>query len=86
MQMFANDGLRRIKEGSRPRMKLTAFWDIAPCSLIEVDQRFREIALMIDAVRTSETSVNFYETTWRNIPDGCHLENLKSYESWPVSH
>jgi hypothetical protein len=32
--------------------------------------------------RTSETSVYFYETTWRNIPEGCHFhtrrrENLK---------
>jgi hypothetical protein len=30
------------------------------------------IALMMEAVRTSETSVNFYETTRRNIPEGCH--------------
>jgi hypothetical protein len=40
--------------------------------------------LMMEAVRTSETSVNFYETTRRNIPEGCHLhtrrrENLKSH-------
>jgi hypothetical protein len=37
----------------------------------------------MEAVRTSETSVNFYETTRRNIQEGCHLhtrrrENLKS--------
>jgi hypothetical protein len=25
-------------------------------------------ALMMEAVRTSETSVNFYKTAWRNIP------------------
>jgi hypothetical protein len=48
---------------------MTAFWDIA---------------LMMEAVSTSETSVNFYETTRRNIPEGCHLhtrrrENLKSH-------
>jgi hypothetical protein len=41
------------------------------------------IALMMEAVRTFETSVNFYETTRRNIPEGCRLhtrrrENLKS--------
>jgi hypothetical protein len=34
------------------------FWDVAPCSLVEVYRRFR--ALMIEAVRISETSVNFY--------------------------
>jgi hypothetical protein len=46
-------------------IKLTAFWDIAPCSLIECDRRFKGtyclhqqddasiIALMIEAVSTS---------------------------------
>jgi hypothetical protein len=33
------------------------------------------IALMVEAVRTSETSVNFYETTRRNIAEGCHLHH-----------
>jgi hypothetical protein len=41
------------------------------------------ITLMMEAVCTSETSVNFYETTRRNIPQDCHLhtrlrENLQS--------
>jgi hypothetical protein len=47
-------------------MKMTVFWDDAPCSLIV-------IALMMEAGGTSETSVNFYETTWCNIPEGSHL-------------
>jgi hypothetical protein len=43
------------------------------------------IALMMEAVSTSETSVDFYETTWRNILEDSHLharrrENLKSLE------
>jgi hypothetical protein len=33
-----------------------------------------DIALM-KAVRTPETSVNFYDTTRRSIPEGCHLQN-----------
>jgi hypothetical protein len=42
------------------------------------------IALMKEAARTSETSVNFYQTTRRNIPEDSNLhtrrcENLKSY-------
>jgi hypothetical protein len=42
------------------------------------------IALMMEAVRTSETLVNFYQTTRRYNPDDSHLrnhrrENLKSY-------
>jgi hypothetical protein len=32
------------------------------------------IALMMEAVSTSETSVNFYDTTWRHIPDDSRLE------------
>jgi hypothetical protein len=24
-------------------MKMTAFWDVAPCSLVEVDRRFRGV-------------------------------------------
>jgi hypothetical protein len=39
----------------------------------------------MEAVSTSETSVNFYQTTWRNIPEESHLhtshdENLKSHK------
>jgi hypothetical protein len=42
------------------------------------------IALMMEAVSTSETLVNFYQTTRRNNPEDSHLhtrrrENLKSY-------
>jgi hypothetical protein len=44
---------------------------------------FWAIALMM-AVSTSETSVKFYQTTWRNKPEDSHLhtrrrENLKSH-------
>jgi hypothetical protein len=31
-----------------------------------------EIALMMEAVSTSETSVNFYQTTRRNNPEDSH--------------
>jgi hypothetical protein len=42
------------------------------------------IALMMEAASTSETSVNFYQTTRRYNPEYSHLhtrrrENLKSY-------
>jgi hypothetical protein len=41
-------------------------------------------AMMMEAVHTSETSVNLYQTTRRKISEGCHLhtrhlENLKSH-------
>jgi hypothetical protein len=42
------------------------------------------IALMMEAARSSEASVNFYQTTRRYNPEDSHLltncrENLKSY-------
>jgi hypothetical protein len=45
---------------------------------------FQVITLMMEAASTTETSVNFYQTTWRNIPEDSHLhtcccENLKSH-------
>jgi hypothetical protein len=38
----------------------------------------RKITAMIKeaTVSTSETSVNFYETTWCNIPEDSHLQVL----------
>jgi hypothetical protein len=47
-------------------LKMTAFSDVAPCSLVEV---YRLIALMMEAASTSETSVNFYQTTRRKNPE-----------------
>jgi hypothetical protein len=54
---------------------LTDFSEVRTASIIT--------ALMMEAARTSETLAIFYQTTWRNIPEGCHLhtrrrENLKS--------
>jgi hypothetical protein len=57
------------------RIKMAVFWVVEPCSLVEVYRRFRDvptsglIALMMEAASTCETSVNFYQTTRRNIPD-----------------
>jgi hypothetical protein len=35
------------------------------------------VALIITAVSSSETSVYFYQTTWRNIPEDSHLQKWK---------
>jgi hypothetical protein len=35
----------------------------------------RAITLMMEAAGTSETSLNFYQTTRRNIPEDSHLES-----------
>jgi hypothetical protein len=42
-------------------MKIRAFWAI-------------DIALIMEAVSTSETSVYYSETTGRNIPEGSNLQ------------
>jgi hypothetical protein len=67
---------------------MIAFWDIARCSLVVVDQNFRDAYCLHhqgdEGVRTSETSFYYNETTRRNILEGYHLrahhrENLKSH-------
>jgi hypothetical protein len=71
-------------------LNMTAFWDVAPCSLADVGGRFRgsyclhNNALFMEARGTSEPSVYFNETTRRYIPESCrfhtrHLENLDSH-------
>jgi hypothetical protein len=47
-------------------MSFRVFWDVAPCSRVEVNRRFRGAyclhhgaALMMEAVHTSEMSMNF---------------------------
>jgi hypothetical protein len=54
---------------------MAVFWIVAPI-----------IALMMEAANTSETSVNFYQTTRRNNPEDSHLhtrrrENQKSHST-----
>jgi hypothetical protein len=68
---------------------MTVFWDVAPCSLVEIDRRFTGAYCLHyegdEAVSTSETLINFYETTRCNIPEDSHhhtrsRENLKSHK------
>jgi hypothetical protein len=49
-------------------LEMTAFWD-------------KFIALMMEAVRTSETSVYFNNTTLHYIPEDCDLNNLRREEN-----
>jgi hypothetical protein len=56
-------------------MKMAVFCVVVLCSLVGVCQRFRgAIALMMEAASTSETLVNFYQTTRHNNPEDSHLQ------------
>jgi hypothetical protein len=46
----------------------------------------RHIALMKEALSTSETSVNFCDTTLHSIPEGCHLQDLSSFQTTVVMY
>jgi hypothetical protein len=61
---------------------MDVFWVVAPCSLVEVHRRFSGacclhyqgiVGLVMETVNTSETPVNFYQTTQRHIPEDSHL-------------
>jgi hypothetical protein len=45
-------------------VKMIILWDVVLCSLV---------ALMMEAVSTSETSENFYQITQRRIPEDSQL-------------
>jgi hypothetical protein len=56
--------------------KMAVFRVVAPCSLVEVSnisEVLAAITLMMEAVSTSDTSVNFYQTAQCNNPEDSHL-------------
>jgi hypothetical protein len=67
---------------------MTVFWEAEPCRLVDVYRRFRGttiVSLMMDVASSSETSLNLYQTTWRNIPENSRLrtrrrKNLKFHQ------
>jgi hypothetical protein len=79
-----------LRLNTRPLRKMAVFWVVEPCSLVKVYQRFRGPCCLHhqgdSQARTTETLVNFYQTTRRYNPEDSHLrthrrENLKSYTS-----
>jgi hypothetical protein len=74
--------LDRLPVGSIVYDEEAVFWVVAPCNLIEVYQVSEvlaasiirtHIALMMEASRTFETLVNFYQTTQHCNPEDSHL-------------
>jgi hypothetical protein len=78
--------LVRLQVLTEANMKMAVFWDVAPCSLVEIDWHFRGAYCLHNqgdaySEGTSETSVNFNEATPRNIPEDYHyLYLLVSYD------
>jgi hypothetical protein len=72
-------------ETSQNTLKTRAFWDIAQCSLAEVDRRFRRAyCLHHQGDRSSETSVSFYQTArCNNSKDGIFI--LDAVRTWDLS-
>jgi hypothetical protein len=70
---------------------MAVFWVVAPCSLVEVyhlcclhhqgDHHPED-----GGTRTSETSVNFYQTTRRYNPEDSHLRTTKLTLKLDSSH
>jgi hypothetical protein len=62
---------------------MDVFWVVSPCSLV-VYQRFRGtccLALLMETASTSDTVVNFYQTTRRYNPEDSHLRNFINWSS-----
>jgi hypothetical protein len=50
--------------------------DLSSRILCHAASRNKLMTLMMEEASTSETSVNFYETTAHNIPEGNHLHTV----------
>jgi hypothetical protein len=74
-----------MRNAKQRRTKMAVLWAVAPCSLVEVYQRFRgPCCLYHQGDGTSEMLVSFYQTTRRYSPEDSRLhtrrrENLKPH-------
>jgi hypothetical protein len=60
----------RLQVLTATNMKMADSWDAALCSIVEIDRHFRCAYGPDDASsKDTETSVNFYHTTRRNISE-----------------
>jgi hypothetical protein len=61
--------------------KMAAYWDVAPCSLVDIDQHFRGAFFFLH--QGDDSLFSIYQTAQCNIRKDSHLciyhfENLKS--------
>jgi hypothetical protein len=63
-------------------IKMTAYWDMVPRSLVKAELHWSVLivsiirAMMSEAESISETSVYFYETTRHHNSEGCHFMDI----------
>jgi hypothetical protein len=55
---------------------MDVFWDVAPCSLVEIDRCFGGAYCFHHQGVVYSSSVNIYQTIRRNIPQDSHLQDL----------
>jgi hypothetical protein len=76
------DKMREMSSGMLRSVVWQKFIDVSEVLAASI---IRAKTLMMETARTSETSVNVYQTTRCNIPEDSHLhtrrrENLKSHQ------
>jgi hypothetical protein len=84
IRMYKNKLEVRFEVLTAASMKMTIFWVVVLCSLVEVYRRFRGVAtsittLMMEAASTSKMLVNFYQTALRNNPEDSHLQQIRRF-------
>jgi hypothetical protein len=62
---------------------MVVFWVVAPCSLVDVYQRFRGPCAPIMEQQGPETLVNVYQTTRRYNTEDSHLRKWSTIEAPP---
>lgn len=69
-------------------LRLVVWCELTDVSEVLAASIYRATALMTEVVTSSETSINFYQTTWRNMPEDSHIHarrredlNLTKYEA-----
>jgi hypothetical protein len=75
-KLYKSICLVRFQVLTATSMNMAAFWDVAPRILVDINGF---ITIVTEAVSSSETSVNIYQTTLCNTPDTSHLELFVSY-------
>jgi hypothetical protein len=87
--LYGNSGELCVPKHSDPGCrKMTAFWDVAPCSLVDIQRRYIVttasimmmiiiITLMIGAASSPETLASIHDITRFYVPKCSHLQTRR---------